>query len=80
MDQIVADLVADAVRKMDAARLESEKADDEAIHYKTLAMKFKAGVLSEGYDAIKRWERRALKAERELKELKAKNETARGNH
>lgn len=70
MDQILADLVADAVRKMDAARLESEKADDEALFYKTEAMKLKAAILSDGYAAIKHWEGRALKAEAELKQLK----------
>lgn len=66
-------MLEDAHRKVDLARLESEKADDEAIYYKTEAMKWKGGWYMEGYDAIKRWEKRALKAEAELARMKKKD-------
>lgn len=60
------DLLETAYRKVDAARRESEKADDEALHYKTVAALEDKVTARRNYEAIYGWKRRAEAAEAKL--------------
>ncbi len=57
--------------QVEHARLESEKADDEAMHWKAESLKIRSKDDMDAYRAIKSWERRAKTAEAKLKELGA---------
>ncbi len=52
--------------QVEHARLESEKADDEAVHWKEECLKNRAKDAFDSYRAICRWRKRAQDAEAKL--------------
>lgn len=64
------DLLETARIQVEHARRESEKADDEAEHYKLESLKIRSRDDFDAYRAIKKWKRRAEKAEAELASIR----------